>query len=113
MAQQRVRLGQGVSWRKYSFVMGQLEVPNEFIKVASHTAEQLASTPSDLGAGAEVSSPRAEGGHAEMATVVGLHPSALPSAALGDIAWGGGARSVPINHLSALASLSSQALFCC
>lgn len=33
MVQQRVGLGQGVSWRKYSFVMGQLEIQNEFITV--------------------------------------------------------------------------------
>lgn len=53
--------------------MGQLEIPEcEFVKVLVTTAGQLSSTPSDLGAGAEVSSCRADGGHAEMATLVGL-----------------------------------------
>lgn len=36
------------------------------------TARQLASTPSDLWAGTEASSPRAGAGHADVATPVGL-----------------------------------------
>lgn len=66
-------MGQEVSWRKYYFMMGQLEIQEcEFVKVLVTTAGQLSSTPSDLVAGAEVSSRRADDGHAEMATLVGL-----------------------------------------
>lgn len=46
LVQQRVGSGQGVSWRKYSFVMGQFEIQNEFLTVL---ATQRSNSPAPRG----------------------------------------------------------------